>query len=112
MASKKLGTPWLLVVLICVMAVSASAQSFRVQCPTTTITHPSVLHDNNSEPPYSIPTTLTPDPGGNGYLVPTAHVNGAIKCQQISGGDGYSTMGRHADVYVLLRAVVRAGGYH
>jgi hypothetical protein len=101
MASKKLGTPWLLVVLICVMAVSASAQSFRVQCPTTTITHPSVLHDNNSEPPYSIPTTLTPDPGGNGYLVPTAHVNGAIKCQQISGGDGYSTMGDGTQTYMF-----------
>jgi len=27
-----------------------------------------------------------------GYLVPSSHVNGAIKCQQISGGDGYSTM--------------------
>jgi FtsP/CotA-like multicopper oxidase with cupredoxin domain len=26
------------------------------------------------------------------YLVPTANVNGAIKCQQISGGDGFATM--------------------
>jgi Multicopper oxidase len=110
MASKKLGTPWLLVVLICVIAVSASAQSFRVQCPTTTITHPTgatgLPTDNNSEPAYTGPTTLvfprTPPPGTNGgFLVPTANVNGAIKCQQISGGDGYATMGDGTQTYMF-----------
>src|ERR1700730_1959306 len=71
-------------------AVSATAQSFRVQCPTSTITHPSTLNNNNAEPAYTAPTALTAGP--NGYMIPTANVNGAIKCQQISGGDGYSTM--------------------
>jgi FtsP/CotA-like multicopper oxidase with cupredoxin domain len=61
-----------------------------VQCPTTTITHPSTLTNVNSEPAYSGPTTLAL--GAQGYEQPTANVNGAIKCQQISGGDGYSTM--------------------
>jgi len=73
----------------------ASAQSFRVQCPTSTLTHP-VAANNNAEPAYSGPTqfgTVTAPPGKTGgYVTPTSNVNGAIKCQQISGGDGYSTM--------------------
>lgn len=80
---------WLLVVLVSATAITASAQSFRVQCPTSTITHP-VAANNNTEPAYNGPTTLTA--GASGYLTPAANVNGAIKCQQVSGGDGYSTM--------------------
>ncbi len=71
----------------------ARAQSFRVQCPTNTITHPDPANSgvNNSEPAYTGPTTYSAGP--NGYLLPNSGtVNGAIKCQQISGGDGYSTM--------------------
>src|SRR3984893_3038777 len=75
MASRKVGTPLFLVVLVCLVTLPAIAQSFRVQCPTSTITHP-VAANNNSEPAYT-------GPG----------VNGAIKCQQISGGHGYATMG-------------------
>ncbi len=93
MANRKAGTPMLLAVLVTVAATSASAQSFRVQCPTSTITHPSAAN-NNSEPAYTGPTTLTL--GSAGYLAPPASgatVNGAIKCQQISGGGGYATMG-------------------
>jgi FtsP/CotA-like multicopper oxidase with cupredoxin domain len=95
MASRKVGTLWFLVALVSVAALPANAQSFRVQCPTTTITHPSALHSNDLEPAYSAPTvftstnTTTP---ANGYLVPSSNVNGAIKCQQVSGGDGYATM--------------------
>jgi FtsP/CotA-like multicopper oxidase with cupredoxin domain len=33
--------------------------------------------------------------------VPTAKVNGAIKCQQISGGDGYATMGDGTQTYMF-----------
>jgi FtsP/CotA-like multicopper oxidase with cupredoxin domain len=77
----------------------ARAQSFRVQCPTNTVTHP-LAANNNSEPLYNGPTAFTctvangcgGSAGNVGYLVPSANVNGAIKCQQISGGDGYSTM--------------------
>jgi FtsP/CotA-like multicopper oxidase with cupredoxin domain len=79
---------WLPSFLLCLATVGASAQSFRVQCPTSTITHPTAAN-NNAEPAYTAPTTWTTGP--NGYLVP-ANVNGAIKCQQVSGGDGYATM--------------------
>src|SRR2546425_10768768 len=75
-------------VLSVLLALPVGAQSFRVQCPTSTITHPSTLHNNNSEPAYVGPTTPT-------------NVNGAIKCQQISGGDGYATMGDGTQTYMF-----------
>jgi len=84
-------------------ATTASAQSFRVQCPTSTITHPTEAN-NNSEPAYSGPTTFHSTNAGTpaiGYLVPSANVNGAIKCQQISGGDGYATMGDGTQTYMF-----------
>ncbi len=74
--------------LVCLAAVTANAQSFRVQCPPTTITHPVGA---NSEPQYNGPTQYTIN--AQGYSVPSSGtVNGAVKCQQVSGGDGYSTM--------------------
>jgi len=83
---------WSLVALICLATVAASAQSFRVQCPTSTITHPDPNNAgvNSAEPAYNGPTQFKPN--ADGYVSPTAGtVNGAIKCQQISGGDGLMT---------------------
>jgi hypothetical protein len=83
---------WLGAAFGCLAALPAAAQSFRVQCPTTTLTHPAAI---NSEPAYNGPTqfgTVAVSGKNGGYVTPTANVNGAIKCQQISGGDGYSTM--------------------
>jgi FtsP/CotA-like multicopper oxidase with cupredoxin domain len=77
-------------------AIAANAQSFRVQCPTTTITHPTAA---NLEPAYTGATTFTV--GSHGYAVPTSHINGAIKCQQISGGDGFATMGDGSQTYLF-----------
>src|SRR6267378_3355752 len=79
--------------------LTASAQSFRVQCPTDTITHPAALNNNNAEPPYTAPTTQAV--GSKGYLAPTGNVNGAIKCQQVSGGDGYSTMANGTQTFMF-----------
>src|SRR5205807_4995706 len=77
--------------------ITAGAQSFRVQCPTTTITHPTAA---NLEPAYTGPTNFAPGPAG--YLVPNpSSVNGAIKCQQISGGDGFATMGDGTQTYMF-----------
>jgi FtsP/CotA-like multicopper oxidase with cupredoxin domain len=90
---------WIALGLLSAFAVPAMAQSFRVQCPSNTITHPSNLHDNNSEPAYTGITTLAVNTSG--FLAPTANVNGAIKCQQISGGDGYSTMGDGTQTYMF-----------
>jgi len=80
---KKQSRFWLPILLVGIATVGASAQSFRVQCPTSTITHPNASA-NNSEPAYT-------GPG----------VNGAIKCQQIAGGDGFSTMGDGTQTYMF-----------
>src|SRR5258706_480899 len=99
------------ILLVCLVPAVASAQSFRVQCPTSTITHPvkstanyNLPADNNSEPAYTGPTGLTStnttNPA-NGYLVPSSNVNGAIKCQQISGGHGFATMGDGTQTYMF-----------
>jgi len=99
MSSKSVGTALSLAVLIVISVGSATAQSFRVQCPTSTITHP-VAANNNAEPPYTGPTTFGPSATGN-YLVPTANVNGAIKCQQVSGGDGFATMANGIQTFMF-----------
>jgi hypothetical protein len=68
--------------LVCFAAVAANAQSFRVQCPLSTTLHPTA---NAAEPLYTGP----------------AGQNGAIKCQQISGGDGFATMGDGTQTYLF-----------
>src|SRR5882672_10029491 len=88
--------------LLCFVALRAGAQSFQVQCPTSTITHPTSVAgvNNNAEPAYTGPTTLSA-PSATTYQKPTAKVNGAIKCQQISGGDGFATMGDGTQIYMF-----------
>jgi len=108
---KRAHQVWLPILLVCLVTVAANAQSFRVQCPTSTITHPQALHDNNSEPAYSGPTVYTACTPGQtlpdgstcsawGRYV-SSKVNGAIKCQQISGGDGYATMADGTQTYMF-----------
>jgi FtsP/CotA-like multicopper oxidase with cupredoxin domain len=75
-----------------------AAQSFRIQCPASTLTHP-VAADNNSEPNYIGPTQFVN--GSRGYKVPSSNVNGAIKCQHIAGGDGYATMADGTQTYMF-----------
>ena len=80
----------------------AQGQSFRVQCPTSTITHPDALGNgvNNAEHAYTGPIPLVPASSG-GYLVPSGNANGAIKCQQISGGDGFATMADGSQTFMF-----------
>src|SRR3974377_27392 len=98
---KRINKIWLPALLVCLAPAITNAQSFRAQCPTSTITHPDPVNQglNNVEPAYTGPTVF----GGvtNGYLVPTANVNGAIKCQQVSGGDGYATMANGTQTFMF-----------
>ena len=97
--------------LLSLFAVGASAASFRVQCPPSTITHPDPGNTgvNSTEPAYTAPTTYAcsvangcgGSAGNVGYLVPSNNVNGAIKCQQVSGGDGYATMADGTQTYMF-----------
>src|SRR5512139_1595491 len=59
--------------LLSLAAANAGAASFRVQCPNSTARHP--LVDGQPNP--------------------------AIKCQQISGGDGFETMGDGTQTYLF-----------
>jgi FtsP/CotA-like multicopper oxidase with cupredoxin domain len=86
-------------IVLALPSLPAAAQSFRVQCPTSTITHPSALNNNSAEPAYLAPTTFTLGP--QGYMTPSKNVNGAIKCQQISGGDGFATMGDGTQTFMF-----------
>src|SRR3981081_3404532 len=78
---------WIALGLLSAFALPAMAQSFRVQCPTSTVTHPGAAN-NNAEPAYVGPTYT----GTTGYGTTPAHVHGAIQCQQISCGDGDATL--------------------
>ena len=101
MTRRRMGT--VVLALIGLAATTATAQSFRVQCPTSTITHPTEAN-NNAEPAYTGSTTFQNTNAGNpavGFLKPSANVNGAIKCQQISGGDGYATMADGTQTYMF-----------
>jgi len=104
---------WLPLLFLCLATAVASAQtyegggSFRVQCPTATIRHPGTTATNGSgtvvnltpdsaEASYTGPSvrTATTDPSGKYTYSPALTFTdngGAIKCQQISGGDGYMT---------------------
>src|ERR1700730_11241934 len=94
---KKLCQICLSVLLIGFTAGAVSAQSFRVQCPTATTLHPtppSSLVDPLSGDPlfngmFAIPATITPQIGGKPFPLTYLSNGGAIKCQEISGGDGF-----------------------
>src|SRR5690349_16411182 len=115
---RKSSQVWIPILFVALATVAASAQSFRVQCPTSTITHPLTGTNcstnplnpgcNNSEPAYNGPTQFKAPASGvpsgttGDFVTPTTGtVNGAIKCQQISGGDGLSTMGDGNQIFMF-----------
>ena len=100
MTSRKVGTLCFPVVLESVATLPPHARSFRVRCPTSTITCPSTLHNNISEPVYIGQTTLALNT--QEYTPPTANLNGAIKRQQASGGDGYATTPDGMQTFMLF----------
>jgi len=112
MSRRSVAVTLSMAVCIIVSAIPATAQSFRVQCPSSTITHPTPTLTTAgaiTEPAYNGPTifkcTVPNGCGGTagnvGYLVPTTNMNGAIKCQQVSGGDGYSTMANGTQTFMF-----------
>ena len=110
---RKLSLLCFSLVLVFAMTVAASGQSFQVQCPASTITHPfhaasgvdcsknpAAPGCNNDEPAYSGATTFSTNAQGFASPDPSS-VNGAIKCQQISGGDGFATMADGTQTYLF-----------
>ena len=117
MASRKLSSFWLLMGLIGIAGLIpavVSAQtppveqgggSFRVQCPTATIRHPGSTatggtgtvvtpSPDTAEANYTGPQVRTATKSPDGHTFPSLTFTdngGAIKCQEISGGDGMMT---------------------
>src|SRR6059058_760665 len=78
MLSTRLFGSGLAAAVLVLCALPVAAQSFKVQCPTATPSHP------------SDPADAAANPAG-----------GRIKCQQISGGDGFATMGDGTQTYLF-----------
>jgi hypothetical protein len=78
--------------ILALFTLPAGAQNFTVQCPTSTLWHLTANTSAQGEPAYTGPTLYTP-PTALTNGVPLTYVNngGTVKCQQISGGDGYMT---------------------
>ncbi len=79
-----LSTRWfqcgIAALVLCLASLPAAAQSFKVQCPDATApTHP----NGSLDEPY-----------------PARHP-GVVKCQQISGGDGFATMADGTQTYLF-----------
>ena len=90
--------------LVCLATGVASAQSFRVQCPDTTTLHLATGPGSYTGAPYTGPSlrpvTINQD-GGTMLTLTYVDNGGAIKCQQISGGDGYATMADGTQTYLF-----------
>ena len=98
--------PTLLVALAALLfSWNVQAQSFRVQCPAGTTLHPA---DTSKDPSVTgsaqakYDKITLPLPRTDGLLNPTpAMANPHIKCQQVSGGDGFATMGDGTQTYLF-----------
>ena len=97
---RKLHQVFLSILLIFLAAGVAGAQSFRIQCPTETSLHRTA----GASPLYTGPQTLPSGPFTS-PLFTSLQANksngGAIKCQQISGGDGFATMADGTQTYLF-----------
>jgi FtsP/CotA-like multicopper oxidase with cupredoxin domain len=72
------------------IAGPAMAQSFRVQCPDVTALHPNVQADSG-----------TTDSSGAPVMLPDLDHPGHIKCQEVSGTDGFGTMADGNQIYLF-----------
>jgi hypothetical protein len=99
MSSTQLMSRGLPAIVLVLLALPAAAQTFRVQCPSSTS-----LHTTDTSAAYTGPTPLAKTitrADGTTYTVPYVDNGGGIKCQQISGGDGFATMGDGTQTYLF-----------
>jgi FtsP/CotA-like multicopper oxidase with cupredoxin domain len=89
-----------LALLGCALCAAAGAQSFSVQCPTATSLHPSGTASGAYTGPITRQVSIKQD-GGTSFLEPFVDNGGAVKCQQVSGGDGYATMADGTQTYLF-----------
>jgi FtsP/CotA-like multicopper oxidase with cupredoxin domain len=99
MLSTRLFGSGIATAVLALLALPAAAQSFRVQCPRST-----TLHPNEASAPYTgpktVPRTITRSDGSQ-YTLNYMDNGGGIKCQQVSGGDGFATMADGTTTYLF-----------
>ncbi len=88
---RSLGGVVIMAALSWIFTSPALAQSFRVQCPSFTQLHPD---------PAAASTLAAITAAGPGASYASVFP-GAIKCQEIGGGDGYATMGDGHQIYLF-----------
>src|SRR4051812_25037494 len=96
------------VLALAILSLNVQAQSFRVQCPAGTTLHPANTGGDANYDTITRPLDTNPasNPTGTkntaGKLNPLPSMaNPHIKCQQISGGDGFATMGDGTQTYLF-----------
>lgn len=81
-------------------SATLGAQAFRVQCPNTTSLHPASGAGSPTGAPYTGPMTIH-DTGTGGTGLTYVSNGGTIRCQQVSGGDGFATMADGTQIYMF-----------
>ena len=89
MLSRQLLCRALAALMLVFVTLPAAAQNFMVQCPQSTLLHPNAPTSAQGEPTYTGPFTINTT--ANGVPLTIKSNGGAVKCQHISGGDGYMT---------------------
>jgi len=85
-------------IVLGLFAATASAQSFRVQCPPFTNLHP----DPGLTSTQDAITAANSAAGNPTPALTYADVfPGKVKCQEIAGGDGFATMGDGHQIYLF-----------
>jgi hypothetical protein len=87
MSRSRLLSRGLSALLLLLAAMSANAQNFMVQCPASTLLHPNAPTSGQGEPPYTGPHAFNTT--AHGVTLTYISNGGGVKCQQISGGDGF-----------------------
>ena len=99
MVSRRILGSGITALLLATIALPAVAQSFRVQCPSSTTLHATDVSQPYNGPSASAKTITRSD--GTHLQVTYVENGGGIKCQQISGGDGFATMGDGTPTYLF-----------
>jgi hypothetical protein len=87
-----------LALLWAALAMPAWGQSFRVQCPQYTNLHPDPTIVLNANGVTTFVSPVNGAPAGSTYA---QAYPGRILCQQVSGGDGFATMGDGHQIYLF-----------
>ena len=84
---------------VCLASLGARAQSFRVQCPALTPLHPG--HCGISAKSCTSSSQCGTGEACGPWTTPDTNHPGQVKCQQVSGGDGYATMADGHQIYLF-----------